>query len=431
MNTLLQQLNNLLSSDQINKVAQSLGENEGGVSKALSGILPTILQGLMQSPSSSHGVLSEILGQASNQQTHVEDLLGGLASSGASTSMNIGTNLLKSLFGDKVNGLTNLVSNFAGTQASSSSSLLGIGGSLLATFLGKKMSSDGLNFSGMLNWLGGHKADIQQLIPASFSSFLGQSEHKSTQASASVNGVDSEQGNGMKWVLPIILLGLLGVGLYYWNKASSGESVAQHIVVDDTTKIVGEGESNSANASVIDTASLSNVDDSKGSLDEAGNWVAAKGEAIKIKLVNGLEIDANKGSLEDKLYSFINEPNAKVDKELWFNFDNLLFDSGKASLKASSAKQLANAVEILKAYPAVKVKLGGYTDNVGDSLKNIKLSDTRVKNVYNEMIAKGLTAASFDEKPYEGYGPQFPIKDNSTKEGQAQNRRISLSVRAK
>ncbi len=47
------------------------------------------------------------------------------------------------------------------------------------------------------------------------------------------------------------------------------------------------------------------------------------------------------------------------------------------------------------------------------------------------MIGKGLTAASFDDKAYEGYGPQFPIKDNATKEGQAQNRRISLSVRAK
>ncbi|MBP6624574.1 MAG: DUF937 domain-containing protein, partial [Chitinophagaceae bacterium] len=247
MNTLLQQLDKLISSDQIKTVAQSLGENEGGISKALSGILPTLLQGVLQSPTSSHGVLSDLLGQASNQQTHIEDLVGGSASSGASTAMNIGTGLLKSLFGDKVNGLANLVSNFAGTQANSSSTLLGLGGSLLASFLGKKMSTDGLNFSGMLNWLGGHKTEIQQMVPAGFSSFLGQSEVKNKPVAAAAMETASEKGNGMKWLLPLVLLGLLGVGFYYWYKASNSSNHAEQIVVNDTTKIVGEEEANTNN----------------------------------------------------------------------------------------------------------------------------------------------------------------------------------------
>jgi outer membrane protein OmpA-like peptidoglycan-associated protein len=85
----------------------------------------------------------------------------------------------------------------------------------------------------------------------------------------------------------------------------------------------------------------------------------------------------------------------------------------------------------LKAYPNVKLKLGGYTDNTGDSTKNVKLSEDRAKAVHGQMLSKGLTAASFDAKPYEGYGPQFPVGDNSTAEGRGQNRRISCSVRAK
>ena len=86
----------------------------------------------------------------------------------------------------------------------------------------------------------------------------------------------------------------------------------------------------------------------------------------------------------------------------------------------------------MKAYPTVKIKLGGYTDNTGDSMANVKLSDARAKTVYTQMMNKGVAKTSFiDEKPFEGYGPQHPVGDNNTPEGKAQNRRISISVRAK
>jgi K(+)-stimulated pyrophosphate-energized sodium pump len=100
-------------------------------------------------------------------------------------------------------------------------------------------------------------------------------------------------------------------------------------------------------------------------------------------------------------------------------------------LKDTAVIQLQNTVAILKAYPAVVVKLGGYTDNTGDSLVNVKLSESRAKAVYNQMISKGLTVSSFDTKAYEGYGPLFPVAENTTLEGRGQNRRISISVRAK
>ena len=47
------------------------------------------------------------------------------------------------------------------------------------------------------------------------------------------------------------------------------------------------------------------------------------------------------------------------------------------------------------------------------------------------MLNKGIVKTSFDEKPFEGYGELYPVADNDSKDGQAQNRRISLSVRAK
>ena len=85
-------------------------------------------------------------------------------------------------------------------------------------------------------------------------------------------------------------------------------------------------------------------------------------------------------------------------------------------------------VEILKAYPAVELKLGGYTDNVGDPAFNLKLSGDRAKSVMDEMIKMGIAK---DRLESEGYGEQFPVASNDTEEGKAQNRRIAVRVTKK
>lgn len=238
----------------------------------------------------------------------------------------------------------------------------------------------------------------------------------------------------MKWMMPIILLALLGVGIFVWFKGCNNELKQEKIASNEAGNSISSAADSAAYAISNTTDSANTIvatTTAEGKLDAAGNWIATKGAAIKIKLVNGTELDATKGSLEDRLYQFITDPAAQPGKDIWFNFEDLLFDSGKSTLKDTAVTQLQNTVAILKAYPAVVVKLGGYTDNTGDSLANVKLSELRVKAVHAQMISKGLTDASFDVKPYEGYGPLFPIAENTTLEGRGQNRRISISVRAK
>jgi outer membrane protein OmpA-like peptidoglycan-associated protein len=117
-----------------------------------------------------------------------------------------------------------------------------------------------------------------------------------------------------------------------------------------------------------------------------------------------------------------------VDDTTWFNFDRLLFDTGQATLQPSSEEQLNNIAEILKAYPNVHMKLGGYTDNTGDPAANKVLSEARAKNVMDALVAKGVDTSRLES---EGYGDQHPVGDNSTEEGRAQNRRIALRVTQK
>jgi OmpA-OmpF porin, OOP family len=161
--------------------------------------------------------------------------------------------------------------------------------------------------------------------------------------------------------------------------------------------------------------------------DAAASTVAAVADIFKVTLPGGVALEAPKGSLEDKLVTFIQGTDT-ISKTLWFDFDRLLFDTGKSTLKAESTAQLANIAAILKAFPKVSAKVGGYTDNVGNAASNMKLSADRAKTVAGELVKMGIAAARLVP---EGYGDQHPIGDNTTEAGRAANRRISMRVTAK
>ncbi|MEO6037428.1 MAG: OmpA family protein, partial [Saprospiraceae bacterium] len=133
--------------------------------------------------------------------------------------------------------------------------------------------------------------------------------------------------------------------------------------------------------------------------------------------------------IESQLVAFIRDDSRQVDKTTWFNFDHLNFKTGSAELDLEySQQQLTNIYEVLKAFPKVRIKIGGYTDNVGKEAANQKLSQARAETVQNALIKMGnaknrLTA--------EGYGSQHPVASNDTEEGRAQNRRTAIRVTEK
>ncbi|WP_375445666.1 sodium-translocating pyrophosphatase [uncultured Fibrella sp.] len=135
----------------------------------------------------------------------------------------------------------------------------------------------------------------------------------------------------------------------------------------------------------------------------------------------------NATGVEANLVSFI-KSDKPVDKTTWFDFDRLTFETGKATLKPESQEQLKNVAEILKAYPNVTIKLGGYTDNTGKANDNLKLSGDRAQSVKKELEGLGIAG---DRLEAEGYGQEHPVASNDTEAGRAQNRRISIRVTRK
>lgn len=127
--------------------------------------------------------------------------------------------------------------------------------------------------------------------------------------------------------------------------------------------------------------------------------------------------------LRDQLNSVLNTQESA--RGLIVNMSDVLFDTGKYSLKPDTKVKLAKVAGILQAYPGLKVQVEGYTDNVGGAEYNQKLSENRAQAVGDFLVAQGVALANVTAT---GFGMNDPVADNSTASGRAQNRRVQLVV---
>lgn len=105
---------------------------------------------------------------------------------------------------------------------------------------------------------------------------------------------------------------------------------------------------------------------------------------------------------------------------------NILFDTGRATIRAESDALLGTVAEMLKADPELALEIQGHTDNVGAKDANLKLSRDRAEAVKARLVAGGVGAARLTTA---GLGDTQPVGDNATDEGRAQNRRVVLVKR--
>jgi len=112
-------------------------------------------------------------------------------------------------------------------------------------------------------------------------------------------------------------------------------------------------------------------------------------------------------------------------KRKMFTSVDLRFDTGSAKLQPESQAQLNSIAADLRAHPNVRVNVDGYTDNLGGAERNRQLSQRRANSVMAELVGNGISP---DRLTAHGYGKQNFIADNSTAEGRALNRRVSVSV---
>jgi outer membrane protein OmpA-like peptidoglycan-associated protein len=133
--------------------------------------------------------------------------------------------------------------------------------------------------------------------------------------------------------------------------------------------------------------------------------------------------NANRERLRAQLNSVL--ATSETARGLIVNMSDVLFDTGKYTLKPNTQISLAKVSGILQAYPGLKLQVEGYTDSVGGDDYNQKLSENRADAVRNFLITQGVPQ---DNITSTGYGKAKPVADNSTAAGRAQNRRVQLVV---
>jgi len=107
------------------------------------------------------------------------------------------------------------------------------------------------------------------------------------------------------------------------------------------------------------------------------------------------------------------------------SMSDVLFDTGKYSLKPGAREKLAKVAGILLAYPGLNIEVGGYTDNVGGDQMNQTLSENRASSVRDYLVQQGVVSTSVSAK---GFGNTLPVASNNSSAGRQQNRRVELLV---
>lgn len=142
--------------------------------------------------------------------------------------------------------------------------------------------------------------------------------------------------------------------------------------------------------------------------------------------------EANKSAesanaVREKLRAQLNNvlATSETARGLIVNMSDVLFDTGKYTLKPETKITLAKVAGILQAYPGLKLQVEGYTDSVGGDEYNQKLSENRAGGVRDFLVSQGVSMNNISAM---GYGKNNPVADNGTAQGRQQNRRVQLVV---
>jgi outer membrane protein OmpA-like peptidoglycan-associated protein len=104
---------------------------------------------------------------------------------------------------------------------------------------------------------------------------------------------------------------------------------------------------------------------------------------------------------------------------------DVVFETGKADLKAGSAQRLQPLAQYLQANPAVKVRIDGHTDSQGADGYNQQLSQARAEAVRTALAGMGVAPERITAV---GHGETQPVADNKIAAGRQQNRRVEVTL---
>lgn len=133
-----------------------------------------------------------------------------------------------------------------------------------------------------------------------------------------------------------------------------------------------------------------------------------------------LSVQQQNGWLEEQMVSLAA---SETDRGLVMTLGDVLFDTGRAELQPTANRTLLKLVQFLQINPQRRVRIEGYTDNTGSREENLELSRARAQSVADLLSDLGVDARRIQVV---GHGVDFPVAENASARGRAQNRRVEI-----
>ena len=319
MSCLLDSLEDQTSPDLIREVASNTGESADAVQKALQAGSAAMLATLA-SRAQEVGFLSQIMNLISRFSTL--SAMGATAGGGSCTvsgPAQVSSTFLSMLFGDNLSSIQNKIAEFSGMRVSSAGNILSTAAPMVMCTLASKVKSYGLSASELGNLITAELPGLRSSLPVDLS-IWGSSHPRRRKVRRRSSGTsrvsrvaEGVQSTTLKWLWPVVLAILfIGVLLWFANWNTSSVKVA--------VNTPGTGSSNGASQAG----------------NAATNAAASIGSFANVSIPGGVDLNIPENGMENKLLMYIKQPNARVSRETWFEFDRLNFEPGLANLQLSS-----------------------------------------------------------------------------------------------
>ncbi|WP_298188219.1 OmpA family protein [uncultured Pseudomonas sp.] len=124
--------------------------------------------------------------------------------------------------------------------------------------------------------------------------------------------------------------------------------------------------------------------------------------------------------LEEQMISLAT---TQSERGLVMTLGDVLFDAGQSDLNVSANRTVLKLVQFLQLNPRRIVRIEGYTDSRGDAQENLELSRMRAQAIADALVDLGVDAKRIE---VQGHGESFPVTENASAKGRAQNRRVEI-----
>lgn len=408
----LDHLRSVFTTPAVDELARATGEQATLTQKALDGLLPALTTGVINQAQTREGAAT-LYRLLTSTPFATDPSLGQLvdADSHRQKAVKSGTALLGQLFPDRPDRLASSTAQYSGVGLGSATTLTGLAMSILMGFLHQQLVTHQLTEAQLAAKLQSETDPTRSAIPAALAGMLGwligSPDPRPVTQAVPTSGVtpahrEEDKAAGFPWLRWLLigagLLLLLFLLMRGCNRDKTETTTTSQPTQESTTSVA--------------TDTLAS--------DLDGNAPAVR---VAVDLPGGRKLSLIEKSFTYSLAQFLATKGGQVPKV--FTFDNLTFETDSARITAQARPNVDDLIQIMKAYPSLRIRIEGNTDSTGDDAINDPLSGDRADAVRQALLEGGIEPSRVTTRER---GDSKPVASNQTATGRQKNRRIDVVI---